>query len=214
MPADRDELATRWSALHHDIDPSRMPLLTGWLRLMWRGGHVLAAAGVPPTAVTITGVGLAGSAVALAPRHPAAAGAAVLVAALCDGLDGAVAVVAQRATRHGRIADAVADRLSDAAFALVLQRQGAPSRLVGAAVAGAWGVDTLRRVRRVPARVTVAERPTFTICALLACGATAITGRPRPARASAVVWLGASAVGVVQLARTPVADPAYRGRPV
>lgn len=201
-PSDRDELARRWSALHHGIDPRSMPLLGGWLRLMWAGGRVLARAGVPPTAVTVAGVVTAAGAVALAADRPVAAGLAVVGAAVCDGLDGATAVVAQRQSRSGRVADAIADRLCDGAFAAVLSRRGVPAPVAAAAVASAWGVDTLRRVRRVPDRVTVAERPTFTICAALACVSAPVTRGTWPARLSAGVWIGAGAVGIVQLLRT------------
>ena len=198
---DDSELADRWSALHHDIDPAGMPLLGGWLRLMWRGGRVLARAGVPPTAVTAAGVACALGAVGLAADHPLAAGMAVLGAAVCDGLDGATAVVTRGATRSGALADAIADRVADGAFAAVLARRGASPRTAAVAAGFAWGVDTVRRVRRVPATVTVAERPTFTVCAILACESGLVTDRPWPARLSAAVWIGAGVVGVVQLRR-------------
>ena len=201
---DRGELVARWSTLHHDIDPDRMPLLAGWLRLMWAGGRVLARAGVPPTAVTATGVGFATGSAVLAARHPVPAGLGVLAAAVCDGLDGATAVVGGRATRSGAVADAVADRVCDGAFALVLWRRGAAPQAAATAAGLAWGVDTLRRVRRVPARVTVAERPTFTVCAILACVSAPFTNGRWPGQLSAAVWIGAGAVGISQLLRTPV----------
>jgi phosphatidylglycerophosphate synthase len=201
--ADRAELTRRWSALHHDIDPASMPLLGRWLRCMWAGGRLLARAGVPPTAVTMTGVACAAGAVALSGTRPAAAGGAVVVTALCDGLDGATAVAGGRATRSGAVADAIADRMCDGAFAAVLWRRGVPGWAAATAAAFAWGVDTLRRVRRVPAKVTVAERPTFTICAALACASASFARGRWPARLSAAVWIVAGAVGTAQLLRTP-----------
>lgn len=201
--AGSDELASRWSQLHHDIDPHRVPLLFGWLRLMWAGGRVLDRARVPPTAVTVTGVCAAVGALAVARDHPLAACGGVAVAALCDGLDGATAVVGGRASRSGAIADAIADRVCDGTFALVLWRRGAPGWSAGTAAALAWGVDALRRRRRIPARITVAERPTFTICAALACAAAPDVAGTGPARAGAAVWIGAGAAGIVQLLRTP-----------
>ncbi|WP_375487532.1 CDP-alcohol phosphatidyltransferase family protein [uncultured Jatrophihabitans sp.] len=212
-PPGPDQLAARWSALHHQIDPAGVPVLKGWLRLMWAGGRVLARAGVPPTAVTCAGVALAGSSVALARTRPVLAGVAVVGAAVCDGLDGATAVVGDRATRSGRIADAVADRVCDGAFAAVLWRRGAPAWAAASAAGSAWGVDTLRRVRHVPSRITVAERPTFTVCAMLACESVVLTRRGWPARLSAAVWIGAGAVGVVQLLRTPTPDGQALGGP-
>ena len=208
---DADGPAARWSALHHGIDPREVPLVGGWLRGMWRLARPLAEAGVPPTAVTVTGVVLAGGAVVCAPKHPGLAAVVVTAAALCDGLDGAVAVVGGRATESGRRADAVADRLCDVAFAAVLGRLDAPRWSAVSAAGLAVGVDTLRRVRRTPDRITVAERPTFAVCAVLAGLATAL-GRPRRAATlSAGVWIAAGVVGVGQLLRTPQAAPSIAG---
>jgi CDP-diacylglycerol--glycerol-3-phosphate 3-phosphatidyltransferase len=189
--------AQRWSALHHGIDPARVPLLVPWLRLMWRLARPLAR--VPPTALTALGVLLALDAVLLARPLAWAAAAAVLLAALCDGLDGAVAVVADRATRSGALADAVADRIADLAFAAVLWRCGAPWPLAVACGVLAVGVDATRRVRRVPSRITVGERPTWTICAALACAASAVSDARWPVMACAAVWAAAGAAAVAQV---------------
>ncbi len=204
---DADGPAERWSALHHGIDPASVPILSGWLRGMWSLARPLAAAGVSPTAITVAGVVLAGGAVAAAPTRPGFAAVTVAAAALCDGLDGAVAVVGGHATTSGRRADAVADRLCDVAFAGVLGRLGAPRWAAASAAGLAVGVDTLRRMRRTPDRITVAERPTFAICAVLAALAAA-AGRPRnPGTFSAAVWIGAGVAGIGQLLRTPRGGP-------
>jgi CDP-diacylglycerol--glycerol-3-phosphate 3-phosphatidyltransferase len=192
--------AQRWSALHHGVDPARVPLLATWLRLVWRIARPLSA--VPPTLITVAGVLLAVDAVLLATSAPWGAALAVAAAALCDALDGAVAVVADRATRAGAVADAVADRVCDVAFAAVLWRCGAPWGLALVCGALAVGVDALRRLRQVPARITVAERPTFTICAVLAAGSAAVTDVRWPVLVSAGVWALAGVVGLVQVART------------
>jgi len=93
---------------------------------MWTLARPLVGVRAPPTAVTVVGVGLAVLAPVIAARLPLAALALVVAAALCDGLDGAVAVVGERATRAGAIADSIADRLADTAFALTLWSCGAP----------------------------------------------------------------------------------------
>jgi CDP-diacylglycerol--glycerol-3-phosphate 3-phosphatidyltransferase len=142
---------------------------------------------------------LAWDAVLMAGSVPWAAGVSVLLAAACDGLDGAIAVVADRATQMGARADAIADRLSDIAFALVLWRCGAPWPVAIACAALAVAVDAVRRVRRRPAQITVAERPTWTICAALACGSAAATSAAWPVLVCAAVWLGFGVVGVMQL---------------
>lgn len=200
-------LGGRWSQLHHGIDPTRVPIMNRWLPLMWRGGRVLARAGVPPTAVTGAGVVLATAAAVVARPAPWAGAGAVVAAALCDALDGATAVVADRATPSGALADAVADRYCDAAFAVVLHRCGVPAWLAAASGASALAVDTYRRVRRTPARITVAERPTYTVCAALACVTAAITDKRWPLNLCAAVGFGAGVVGLAQLRRPVTGAP-------
>jgi archaetidylinositol phosphate synthase len=189
--------AQRWSALHHGIDPARVPMLMPWLRLMWLVARPLRY--VPPALITALGVLLALDAVLLAGSLPWAAAVAVVAAAVCDGLDGAVALVADRATRAGGLADAVADRVSDAAFAAVLWRCGVPWWLAVVCGALAVAVDVLRRLRRVPSRITVAERPTWTVCAALAAGSAAVTSAQWPVLVCAGVWAAAGVVGLAQI---------------
>ena len=191
--------ADRWSALHHGIDPARVPLLMPWLRLMWLLARPLRA--VPPVVLTGFGVLCAVAAAVLARPLPWAALGLVLAAVLCDGLDGAVAVVGGRASVVGARLDAVADRISDAAFAAVLWRCGVPWGVALACGVVAVGVDVLRRARRVPGRITVGERPTWTVCTVLACGAAGVTAAQWPVLVCAAVWLAAGAVALTQLLR-------------
>lgn len=193
--------AQRWSQLHHGIDPRSVPLVAGWLRAMWGLARPLARLRIPPTAITVLGIVLAVDAVLLARRAPWAAALAVLAAVLCDALDGAVAVIAGRATVLGAHADAVADRICDAAFAAVLWRCGAPWPLAVAAGGLAWAVDLFRRVHHVPARITVGERPSWTICAVLACAAATVSDARWPQVTCAVVWIVLGLVGVGQVVR-------------
>ena len=196
-----DDPAGRWSALHHGIDPSRVPLLLPWLRLMWRLARPLR--GVPPTAITALGVVLAADAAFLAADHPGWAALAVLLAALCDGLDGAVAVVGGRATRLGALADAVADRLADLAFAAVLWRVGAPAVLAAVCGGLAVAVDLVRRLRRVPDRITVGERPSWSICAGLAAVSAAVSDAGWPVLVCAGTWCGLGLLALAQAATGP-----------
>ena len=191
----------RWSRLHHGIDPAGVPLLRGWLRLLWTLAGPAARLGVAPTAVTVLGVLLAGAAVLTTAAVPVAALLLVVAAAVCDGLDGAVAVLAERATPAGARADAVADRLVDALFAAVLWRCGVPAWLAVIAAVTAVGVDLLRRARHVPTVITVGERPTWTVCAALACLCAALSDARWPVLICAAVWLAAGAVAAGQLLR-------------
>ncbi len=142
---------------------------------------------------------LALDAVLLAAAHPWAAAIAVVAAVVCDGLDGAAAVLADRATRGGAIADVVADRVADLAFAAVVWRCGAPWWAASACGAVAVAVDGVRRLRRIPARITVAERPTWTVCTVLACGAATVTSAQWPVLVCAGVWVAAGVVGLLQV---------------
>lgn len=191
--------AQRWSELHHGIDDADVPLLGPWLRLMWRLALPLARLRVPPTAVTLLGVAFAAGAVLLAGPRPWIAAVVVVLAGVCDGLDGAIAVVGDAASRVGARADAVADRIADVAFALVLGRCGAPLWAAVAAAALAVEVDLARRWVRRPAMITVAERPSWVICAVLACAASALSGAAWPVRACVVVWVVLALIGLGQL---------------
>jgi CDP-diacylglycerol--glycerol-3-phosphate 3-phosphatidyltransferase len=199
---DADPRSRRWSQLHHGIDPAGVPVLPAWLALLWRLAQPLARWGVAPTAVTVTGVLLAlGAGVAAGPM-PLLGALLVLAAVVCDGLDGAIAVVAERATPAGARADAVADRIADIAFAVVLWRCGAPWPFALAAGALAVAVDTTRRIRRVPARITVAERPSWAVCAVLACVSAAVSDAGWPQLTCAAVWVVLGVVGLAQIAAT------------
>jgi len=161
--------ASLWSQQHDGYDPDRSRLVQGWLRLMRALSVPLADAGVPPTALTLAGVSAAGVAVLAADAAaPATLSAGlVLLTAVCDGLDGAVALRRQEdgrgASRHGALIDHTADRVTDVLFAAALCRAGASRRaatMAAVATVGYEGVRSLLRRRgRVGAVVTVGERP-------------------------------------------------------
>jgi phosphatidylglycerophosphate synthase len=194
-----DPYAAVWSRLHGGLQPSA--LVRRWLRLMWTLARPIAR--VPPIAITVVGAVLAVDAALFADSLPLAALGLILASALCDGLDGAVAVVSGRATRVGAAADAVADRIADCAFALAIWRCGAPLWL--AATAGALSlVHELSRTLlggRLRTTITVAERPTRVICAALAAASAAVSDASWPPTVCAAVWVGAALIGLGQLAR-------------
>jgi len=189
----RDDLIEAWSALHRGLRPS--PLVRRWLTLMWTLARPLAEARVPPAAITAAGVLLAVDAPLLAARLPLVALVLVLAAALCDGLDGAVALLQARTTRAGAVADTIADRIADTAFALVIWQAGAPLWLALVAAALSVGLELARR----RPLITVAERPTRVICTALACVSAAISDAAWPPTVCAAVWVAAALVAFVQL---------------
>ena len=195
--AGRADLTTAgWAELHHGIDPDRVPLLRGWLRVVWAIARPLKA--VPPLVITATGAALAVVAIVVAPLW---ALLLVLVSVLCDALDGAVALVAGRASRFGAVADKVADRIADSAFALVVWQCGAPLWLAIVAGATTLSLEGIRVIRKgaALARITVAERPTRTICTVLACAAAAVSSAAWPPTVCGAVWALLGAVGIAQL---------------
>jgi len=189
--------AAGWAELHHGLDPGRVPLLRPWLRFVWTIARPLRP--VPPLAITVAGVVLAIVAIGVTPW---AAVVLVLASVLCDALDGAVALAADRATHFGSIADKVADRIADTAFALVVWRSGAPLWLALAAGSTTLLLEGIRVLRGGAAlsRITVAERPTRAICTVLACGSAAVSTTTWPATVCAVVWAVLGVVGIVQVA--------------
>jgi CDP-diacylglycerol--glycerol-3-phosphate 3-phosphatidyltransferase len=100
-----------------------------WLDLM----HALAPAAVrarlAPDALSVLGLLVSLSVVPLAAaggRWALAAAVLVALGGMLDGLDGAVAVLTDRATRWGFVLDSVCDRVSDAAYVVALWLLGAP----------------------------------------------------------------------------------------
>lgn len=112
---------------------------------------LLARTPLTPNSLTWLGFCLSiGAAVLIVYGHLLAAGIVVLVAGLCDMLDGALARVTDRVTRFGGILDSTLDRLSEAAVLLGLlavfarEQQVAESILAGVALLGSLMVSYIR----------------------------------------------------------------------
>ena len=137
---DRATYLKQWSALHGGARPTG--IVGGWLTLVHALAAPLARLRVAPDVVTLVGL--------LSPWCPgclaaqggpgAVLGAALVIAfsGLVDSLDGAVAVMTGRTSRWGAVLDAVADRVSDAAFVAALWVTGAPGPLCVAAIGLGW----------------------------------------------------------------------------
>ena len=204
---DRAEYLQRWSALHGEVPP--VGVVGGWLRLSYAIGRPLAALGVRPNLITVTGLGLAG--LMLLPSAgggswPLLAVVTIVLAGLLDSLDGAVAVLSDRVSRGGAVLDATCDRLADLCFVAALWLAGAPAGwcVVGGAVA------LLHEQVRATARaggmrdvgvVTVSERPTRVIVtAAFLLGAGLYPSRAGDwATAGAVAWTAVGIIGFAQL---------------
>jgi phosphatidylglycerophosphate synthase len=200
------EYCAAWARLHGGFDPgAASPLVRGWVRVTYRAGSWLGDRGIAPSAVTTAGLVLCWCVplVVLSGRIGSAAAAVlVLLAALADGLDGAVAVVSGRASRVGHVYDSVADRLGEAAWLLAFWLVGAPGWLVVAAGGVGW-LQEYARARATAAGmseigvVTVSERPTRVLVAIFGLAVAAVF--PVAITVAAAVWLGLGVAGLSQL---------------
>jgi phosphatidylglycerophosphate synthase len=200
---DLETYVDRWSRAHggYDVRSSRPTRL--WLRIAHTLGAPLARRGVTPGGVTAVG-GLGAVAIgvvaALGGRWALLAAALVVVVALLDGIDGAVAELTDSATAWGRILDQLVDRVGDVSMLVGLWALGAP----GPICAAAGGLTLLDESIRASAAaeglsekglVAIAERPTR----LVIGGVTLAAAGVVPGVAGAVATLGASLWAVVAL---------------
>ena len=207
--------ATGWARLHGGFDPRRAGLFVrGWLLMSYGIGRGLAKIGFAPSAVTTLGLLLC-LAVPLVSElgrgvPVLVAGGLVLLAAIADSADGAVAVVSGRTTRLGYVYDSLADRLGEAAWLAAFWVIGAPGLLVTAGVGVSWLHEYTRArasiagMRSIGA-VTLGERPTRVVVALVGlvlCGVAGLISRDLPAGLVTVVvaiWVTLQAIGLTQL---------------
>ena len=206
FPSDR-ELATRWADAHPGQRADSSALLSGWLRLVWRAARPIAGLGIPADAITALGALLAvlGALATFPTGWPwlLAALAALCLSALADGLDGAVAIIRAQARARGALADRVADRVSDTAWAAMLWGCGAPWWAATGIAAASAGQEMLRHRMgpRAAGLITVAERPTRFICAALGISSALVAPHAQwTASVCAAVWAATTGVAIVQLA--------------
>lgn len=203
------DYADRWSRLHGGFDPRTATLVVRrWLLISYWVSRQLARTGTGPNTVTVAGLLLsigvpitAGS----GGRWPALGALLVLVSALADTADGALALITGRASRLGRVLDSVADRLSEACWVLALVVLGAPGWLAVVTGALAW-LHEYGRARATVAgmhevgTVTVAERPTRIILVIGGLVAAAVTTPAAAATVATAVGAVLGLVGLIQLA--------------
>jgi CDP-diacylglycerol--glycerol-3-phosphate 3-phosphatidyltransferase len=189
------DMLREWSQLHDGYDVDRSRFVRAWLLAVHVLAVPLARWRVAPTAVTFVGVGVAGFALVSAPLLAAVL---VVLAALCDGLDGAVALRRGIAGRpHARSIDHAADRVTDVLFAAALWHAGASWLVAATAAVTTLGYETVRSLLRSSDRdvavVTVGERPIRVVVIVVALVASPLTG--------AVIIALATVVGTVVLTR-------------
>lgn len=129
-PLSREDYLRRWSALHGGMDPASNRLVLWWLSVVHVLARPLAAAGASPNAVTTLGLAVVVGGVGAAWAGGwwlLLAGLLMLISGLMDNLDGAVAVMTDRATKWGYVYDSVVDRAADVLFLVALWLAGAPA---------------------------------------------------------------------------------------
>lgn len=117
-----NDFVSKWSLEHGGA--STAGVVGGWLRVSHRIARVLSSARVSPNSVTYFGVVLAAGTAVYSPRWWVAI--LLLLSLLCDGIDGSIAIVQGRVTKLGATLDSVADRVSEALWAIAFYRLGAP----------------------------------------------------------------------------------------
>ena len=204
---DRTAYLQQWSRLHGGARPTG--IVGGWLTLVHAVAAPMVRLRVPPDAVTVLGLLIACSAPLLASLGVGGALAAALVIALSglfDSLDGAVAVMTGRVSRWGAVLDAVADRISDAAFVATLWVVGAPAGVCVAAVAVCW-LQEYARARAGGAGMTevgvltLNERPTRVVVVVMFLLAGVARPEDTPGWPTLGAWalVGLGVIGLVQL---------------
>jgi CDP-diacylglycerol--glycerol-3-phosphate 3-phosphatidyltransferase len=191
--------------LHGGVDPRRSSRPTRvWIRIAYTVGRGLAALRLSPDTITVVGLLLSAAVpvvVLLGGWWLFVGAALVLASAVADSADGAVAVLTSRTTRLGAFTDAVADRLSEAAWLLALWLAGVPGILLAVCLALCY-LHEYARARAAAAGmvgvgvVSVAERPVrviLTVVALVLGGAAS----PVSARLAAGVMTIVVAVWVL-----------------
>lgn len=209
LTVDVDDLEAyldRWSRAHggYDVRSSRPTLL--WLRIAHRLGAPLARRGVHPVAVTtVGGLGAVamGVVASLGGRWPLLAAALVVVVALLDGIDGAVAELTDSATAWGRILDQLVDRVGDLSLLAGVWALGAPGPVCAAAGALTLLDESIRASAAAEGMsetglVTVPERPTRLVIGAVTLAVAGVV----PWVAAPVVTAGAALWAVVALVNT------------
>ncbi len=209
-----DGYSAGWSSLHLGVDPRRStPFVQAWLRLAYVTGRGLAALRVPPGSVTVAGAVIAVAVpvvVVFRGWWLVAAAGLVLLSALADSADGAVAVITGQTSRLGSFDDSIADRLAEAAWLLALWLVGGHGLVVAACGAVTWLHEYVRSRSAAAGSggvgvVTVAERPTRVIAVVAALGLGAVAWAVNPELTPGAVtivlaiWLLLGLLGLVRL---------------
>ena len=169
MNMEHEDFSERWAGEHGHV--STRGLVGAWLRVSHRLAKICTALRISPNALTVLGVFAAGGTALFSPQWWIAF--LLLLSLLCDGIDGSMAIVQNKADKLGATLDSVADRISESFWAIAFYRLGAPLTWVVAL----WMVATIQEyvrarlgsegVREIGV-ITLAERPVRALALLIA----------------------------------------------
>jgi phosphatidylglycerophosphate synthase len=212
-----DQYATRWTVLHGGVDPRRARTSVGtWLRSGYVIAKFCARVRIKPATITIVGL-LACLLIPISVKHGTGgmllAGALVLIAAIADTVDGALAVVTSHATKLGYVYDSVVDRIGEVCWLVALWRIGVPGYLALTAGALSWLHEYTRAranaagMREIGAS-TLGERPTRVMLAFIGFALGGLVGMSNPDLPRSLgtfvvaIWCVLALIGFLQLFAT------------
>ncbi|MEI5674757.1 MULTISPECIES: CDP-alcohol phosphatidyltransferase family protein [unclassified Nocardioides] len=171
MSAGAEAAYAHWSRLHGGLDPRDSAWVAGWVRLTHACARPLARRRVRPDTVTLAGVLLSALVPLLAGlggAWPLAATVVLVVAAVLDGVDGALAAQTGTDSAWGRVLDPLADRCSDLLLVVALVVLGAPGWLGAGLAVTTLLLESVRSSGQVAGlagagAITVWERPSRVI---------------------------------------------------
>lgn len=193
----REDAFAGWSRLHGGIDPRSSVWISGWVRVAHACATPLVRVGVGPSTATILGVAVMTAVPAIAwagAAWPLLAMVVLLVGAILDGVDGAIALQTGTATRWGRVLDPFADRCSDLLLILTLVILGAPVWLGVALAVATLLLESVRAHAQAaglqgPGALTWWERPSRVIVAVFATASSGIEWCARRSGIDSLSWL-------------------------
>jgi CDP-diacylglycerol--glycerol-3-phosphate 3-phosphatidyltransferase len=121
-----EDFQSKWSSLHGGVVVAG--IVKRWLRISFLIARALKKIGIGANHITFLGVALAAFVAVTSPHWWSALFLALSL--ICDGVDGALAIVSNKSSALGATYDAVADRISEAFWALAFFRLGAPATWV------------------------------------------------------------------------------------
>ena len=136
----REELFSKWSALHGDAQVKGIVRL--WLTMSYYITRPLIALRFSPNVLSLMSILAALGFILVIESHWAIA--LLVISLLLDGIDGTVAIATEKSSKFGALVDGVADRIVEGMWAIALYLLGAPWQAVMMAWLAAFVQEYLR----------------------------------------------------------------------